>query len=151
MSKTEKTKDYRVRLLGMITNLLCLIIKKSESFSKFQLLKVVDIFKFREQYQYSVFLFLVFSRRKNCWKYPDRNKLTHLFPLHLFSNPWIYQKFWCFQGGRERVHWELMGTKSDLIEKSHWSIRSTHAEVFCKISVSKFTEKHLRQSCFLIK
>ena len=45
---------------------------------------------------------------------PDNvwDKLTYSFPMHPFSTPWKHQKterFWCFQGGRERVHWEWMG------------------------------------------
>ena len=43
-----------------------------------------------------------------------KNKLTHLFSMHLFSTPWKYKKslgFLMLSRGRERVHWEQMGQK----------------------------------------
>ena len=36
--------------------------------------------------------------------------LTHSFPIDPFSTPWKNQKTLRFPGGREKVHWERMGS-----------------------------------------
>ena len=53
--------------------------------------------------------FMTAAKKVNKCKY-EVGTLTHWFPIHPFFIPWKHQKtFLMFLGGRERVHWGLMG------------------------------------------